>query len=88
MTRAEGERHRAREIVARLRASLVAIEDDIADQHPAGLNAPDAILATAARLLSTMARLDAYLRAEMDVAVARQRTMTIEVTTTDSPSSP
>lgn len=66
MTRSEGERIRARHILARLRGCLEGVQYAIDDPHPPGYDAAQAVLHTAGELATSVSRLDAYLRAEGD----------------------
>jgi len=71
ITRPDAERIRAREQVKRLIATLHAIEVDIETRNcPPGINAAQAVIEAASSLAMTMAKLDAYLRAEDDQARA------------------
>lgn len=70
-TRSDAERIRARDHVKRLLATLHAIEVDIETKgHPPGINAAQAVIEAATSLAMTMAKLDAYVRAEQDEARA------------------
>ena len=65
LSRADGERIRARHALARLRACLEATEIALRDDRsPVGYGAAQAVTETAVELAMTLARLDAYARAE------------------------
>lgn len=64
--RSDGERVRAREQIARMETMLESISHVLHDQWPPGIDQAQAIVDAAALLAMTIAKLDAYLRAEGD----------------------
>lgn len=67
MKRSEGERVRAAHIIERLRATIHGIEVALQDHRtPVGAECGQAITGTACDLAVTLAKLDAYQRAEND----------------------
>jgi hypothetical protein len=67
VTRADGERIRARDQIVRLRTMIDTIALDVeARGYPPGVNAAQAVTEAAISLAMTMAKLDAYVRAEED----------------------
>lgn len=65
VSRADGERTRARDQITRLRTMLDSVMLDVeARGYPPGVNAAQAVTEAAISLAMTMAKLDAYLRAE------------------------
>lgn len=73
MSRSDSERIRAREQVGRLLAMLGAISIDIeACGYPPGIEAAQAVTQASVSLAMTMAKLDAYVRAEEDAEKGRE----------------
>lgn len=66
MTRSESEIVRAQQIITRLRGVLDGVESVLKDPAPIGYDVGDAVIHNAAQLVSALAKLDAYARAEND----------------------